>query len=677
MKTGRKRLQRLLAGTAVACALLLCTTLSVQAAPPPVESFTKRPAIDNVVMSPTGQRMAFLMATDAGRRVVGVMNLAPQSALRVVAAFADANVARVQWVNENRLVFEAFEDGAEITEDGAGTFAVDHEGGNLRQLIAWRNVNSSIGTRIADRTLTYGWFLHATLDDGSDDVLVYRRILDAAGDLTEGAVLARLDTVKGALTSLSAGMPGGSSNWLLDESREPRVLKVVRDGREKIYWREPGSTTWTLIEDFEFLRDTSFEPRYLERDGQLIVESRNGRDTGALYTYDLKARKLNPEPLLALEQFDVAATLEVDTKTRRLVGVHTRVDRPISVWFDARLAGIQESVDATLPPGRYNRLFCGRCESTQFFVIRSNSDRQPGEYFLYEHGKGALKRIGAARPWIDEASQGRRTFHRVAARDGLAIPVYVTHPPDSSPTEPRPAVMLVHGGPYVRGSDLSWSDEAQFLASRGYRVIEPEFRGSDGYGYAHFTAGWKAWGTAMQDDLADVAQWAAKERLVDASRLCIIGSSYGGYAALMAPIRHPAMFRCAASFAGVTDIDLMYSSANSDVTARQRRYEMPVLIGDREKDATLLRAASPLLRVGELKLPVLLAHGGLDRRVPLEHATKFVSAARKAGVSIERVDYPREGHGFYYPDNQTDFFKRLEQFLARWMASEPSGPGAR
>jgi dipeptidyl aminopeptidase/acylaminoacyl peptidase len=335
----------------------------------------------------------------------------------------------------------------------------------------------------------------------------------------------------------------------------------------------------------------------------------------------------------------------------------------MSYWFDAGLQRIQQGIDAALPAGRSNRLYCGRCESTRFFVVRSGSDRQPGEYYLFDRSKPSLERIGASRPWIAEESQGRRSFHRVTTRDGLRMPVYVTHPPGSAADQALPAVVLVHGGPWVRGSDLSWEAEAQFLASRGYRVLEPEFRGSEGYGFRHFKAGWKEWGRAMQDDLVDAVQWAAKQGLVDPAKVCIAGASYGGYAALMGPIANPGVYRCAASFAGVTDIELMYSITWSDTSEASRRYSMPVLIGDRDKDAERLASVSPLKRVADIKVPVLVAHGSADRRVPLDHARKFANAARSAGVAIEQISYSGEGHGFFDPANQADYFGRLERLL--------------
>jgi dipeptidyl aminopeptidase/acylaminoacyl peptidase len=642
------------------------------AAPPPIEHFTKHPVIYQMVPSPSGDRVALLVSGTNGRRQLAVLEMPPKTPMKVVGGFSDADVMTVKWVNDNRLVYEAYQDGPVVSENGAGTFAVDRDGEFPRQLIAWRHMNDSTGSNIRSRMLTYGWFLHSTLDDGSAEVLVRRKSLDKGGDVRE-LQLARLNTLTGELRNLSGGMPRGAQTWLLDRQHEPRVVVAPRDERYELHWRAPDSQEWTLLENFDRLnQDGTFRPWFLAEDHQLLVGARVQRDASALYAYDLKTRKLNPEPLVAVAGFDLEPTLAVDSKSQRLVGVHFRTDRPHSYWFDPQLQALQQGLDAALPKGRVNRLLCGRCETSRFVVVESRSDRQPGEYFLFDRTERTLALVGKSRPWLDESAQGRRTFHRVATRDGLSMPVYVTHPAGATASDALPAVVLVHGGPFVRGTDILWDAEAQFLASRGYRVIEPEFRGSTGYGFELFKAGWKEWGHAMQDDIADAVQWAAKEKLVDGSRVCIMGASYGGYAALMAPIRHPALYRCAVSYAGVADIELMYSIHWSDISEQAKRYRMPKLIGDPEKDAARLREASPLRRVGEIKIPILLAHGGDDRRVPIEHARKFISAARGAGVTVEDVIYGEEGHGWYFPANQTDFFGRVEKFLARSLA-----PGAR
>lgn len=653
--------------TIAACFALLCALPVLAADRLPIEHFTRRPAISDVVISPSGTRLAMLVAGPKGFLQLGVMTLDPIGEVRVLAGFDDGDVRDVRWINDDRLTYSAFPRTGEVRDAGAAVFAIDRDGSDQRALIVWSYAPGRPIHSMESKVLPYGWFLHSTIDDGSDDVFVFRRDTDDAGEL-RGTELARMNTRTGALRNLSRGSPDGVRRWLLDAKLEPRLLTSYVNGRVRIYWRDAATpdARWTEVAAFDSFGASGFEP--LRIDGErVLVSANNGRDTAALYAFDPRTRQMDAEPLLAVTGFDLSPSLEVDSRTGRVVGLHAVADREFSVWFDPDLQRIQQGIDAALPAGRVNRLYCGRCETSRFIVIWSHSDRHPGEFFLFNRKSRSLERIGAARPWIDEATQGRRSFHRVQTPDGLTMPLIVTHPAGAA-DRPAPAVVVVHGGPWVRGNDLGWDAEAQFLASRGYRVLEPEFRGSTGFGMRHFQAGWKQWGRAMQDDLVTAVQWAAKQGLVDASRVCIYGASYGGYAALMGPITHPSTYRCAASFAGVTDIDLMYSINWSDISEASRRYSMPVLIGDRTKDAERLAEVSPLRRVASIKVPVLLAHGRADRRVPVEHSERFENSARKAGVEIDAMYFSSEGHGFFDPQNKLAFLGRLEELLARALA---------
>ena len=227
-------------------------------------------------------------------------------------------------------------------------------------------------------------------------------------------------------------------------------------------------------------------------------------------------------------------------------------------------------------------------------------------------------------------------------------------------------MVLVHGGPYVRGSVWGWQSESQFLASRGYAVLEPEFRGSRGYGQAHYRAGWKQWGLAMQNDIADGVRWAAEQGTVDPKRVCIAGASYGGYATLMGLVRDPDLYQCGINWVGVTDINLMYDghwSFDSDLGDDWKKYGMPVLVGDQVKDAAQLKATSPIEQASRITRPLLLAYGGVDRRVPMYHGTKFRDAVKRTNQQVEWIEYQDEGHGWSLPKNRVDFWEKVEKFL--------------
>jgi dipeptidyl aminopeptidase/acylaminoacyl peptidase len=255
-------------------------------------------------------------------------------------------------------------------------------------------------------------------------------------------------------------------------------------------------------------------------------------------------------------------------------------------------------------------------------------------------------------------------FFRIKARDGDDMPVWVTTPRGKADV-PRPAVLLVHGGPWVRGGFWGWNGEAQFLASRGYVVIEPEFRGSTGYGYAHFQRSFKQWGGTMQDDLADAVRWAASTGKIDPKRVCIAGASYGGYATLMSLIRYPDLYRCGVAWAAVTDPRLRYEESwASDSSAEVRKFSLPLLVGDPIKDAELLKAATPVEHAAQIRAPLYLAFGRDDHRVPLEHGTRMREALRASGNDPEWTVYDGEGHGWQKLENNVDFYDHMARFLA-------------
>jgi dipeptidyl aminopeptidase/acylaminoacyl peptidase len=286
-------------------------------------------------------------------------------------------------------------------------------------------------------------------------------------------------------------------------------------------------------------------------------------------------------------------------------------------------------------------------------------------YLLYNTGTGALSKIGASHPDIDSRQMGRQQMVHYKARDGLDIPALLTLPPGER-RGPLPLVVLVHGGPFVPGPTWGWNPQSQFLASRGYAVLEPHYRGSTGLGARHYRAGWKQWGLRMQDDLADGARWAIAQGIAASRRVCIAGASYGGYAALMGLVNDPDLYQCGVDWLGVTDINLLYTGTwidDSDLSDDYKRVGMPVLIGDPVADAAQLKATSPLEQAARIKQPLLLAYGGADRRVPLFHGKRFRDAVKRTNANLEWIEYAEEGHGWAVVDNRVDFWTRVEKFL--------------
>jgi dipeptidyl aminopeptidase/acylaminoacyl peptidase len=387
-----------------------------------------------------------------------------------------------------------------------------------------------------------------------------------------------------------------------------------------------------------------------------------------LHRFDFATGLPAAEPMVSTPGFDFTGRLVGNADADRLLGVRVETDAGQTVWFDPRLAALQEEADRRFP-GMVTDLVCRRCGEPDMTVLAiSWSAQHPGVFSVYTAADKRWRTLLARRSKIDASTMATMEFERFTARDGRSIPVWVTRPSEKvAPRDkPLPAVVLVHGGPWIRGAWWAWDPEVQFLASRGWVVIQPEFRGSTGFGAEHFRAGWRQWGQAMQDDVADATLWAARQGWIDPQRVCIAGASYGGYSTLMGLIRHRELYRCGVAWVAVTEPALLFRwSVDSDASEEWRRWGLPRLLGDPKADADLLAANSPLRRAAEIRRPLLLAMGAEDRRVPLEHGLKLRDAMRQAGQSVEWVQYDDEAHGWTTLQTRLDFYGRMERFLAQ------------
>ena len=644
------------AAAALALAFMMLPAPATAQARPAIEAFFQNPAFSSPKLSPSGRHVAIAVSAAGGRTRLLVVDTGKLTA-KAVGSATDADVASFEWVNDDKLVFSLrdWQTGQGDNYFGPGLFAVSKEGGDFKTLVE-RAPNQP--THLSGQLRNNVRLVALTHLRNSDDVFVGRPTHDLHGNL-EAVTLLRLDTQTGKAVAINR--PGNTVHWLLDETDTPRVT-VTRDGnRFSVLYCDPASGEWRKIHQYEAYGDDSFWPIALDAAGNVYVSARNGRDTEALYRFDVKANALDPEPLVSLAGYDLGGALVL--RNGRLIGVRHQTDAPGTVWFDEELKQVQKRVDALLP-ATVNQLSLGARQETGPMLVYAFSDVDPGRYYLFNGASGTLTELGRRIPGIEPRTMAQRDMVRYPARDGLPIPAYLTLPKGGL-KKGLPLVVLVHGGPWLRGASWEWDADVQFLASRGYAVLEPQFRGSTGFGYRHFKAGWKQWGLAMQDDLADGARWAIAQGIADPGRICIAGASYGGYASLMGLVNDADLYRCAVNWVGVTDIDLMFSITWSDTSEEQKRYGMTMLIGDPVGDKAQLAKTSPLLQSARITQPLLMAYGGSDRRVPIDHGTSFRNAVQKTNNQVEWVEYREEGHGWALVKNRVDFWGRVEKFLDR------------
>ncbi|HEY0955564.1 MAG TPA: alpha/beta fold hydrolase [Roseateles sp.] len=650
--------------TALACTL--GSTAAVAAEPPPIAAFFKRPQLREPKLSPSGRYLAIQTAGRNDRMMLAVLDLQTMSTAKSVAGFSNADIAEHHWVNEDRLVFEISNSPDGTTQVTAeGLWAVDRDGSKLRQLIhSADSVGGTTGTSVIDRRLERNWTLMAVPPDGGHEVIVARRRWTTDPE-SMGTQIARLDTRNGVAENLNLGIPDYVARWVLDWRGEPYAVETVRAGKSQFHRRDEQGRWQLWFEDEPYSRRHA-TPTWIGPDGQLLG-TQNYRGNTALFRLDPKTGEQEKEPLVTTPGYDHHGALIVDPASGRLLGVRFETDAEGTVWVNPTMKAVQADIDAQLP-ATVNRIECQRCLNAMNLVITAKSDQRPAEYYLYKPADKSLQKLAAAPAELRPAAMGQRDYHRIKARDGLELPVLVTQPAGGVKGK-APTVVLVHGGPNVRGTHWAWERHAQFLASRGYLVLEPEFRGSTGYGYKLFRAGWKQWGLAMQDDLADTLAWAVKQGWADPKRACIMGASYGGYAALMGAVTQGDLFKCAINWVGVTDIGLMGSVHWSDASDEWKQYGMKRLVADPATDAEQMRRTSPLQRAKEIRIPLLMAYGSEDRRVPLKHGTDMKAALRD-DQALEWVVYADEGHGWFNLKTHEDFWGRVERFLAKHLAAQ-------
>jgi dipeptidyl aminopeptidase/acylaminoacyl peptidase len=636
----------------------------------PIAAFFDNPTVSGAKLAPDGKHLAMLVNSNNGHDRLAVVTLADRS-IKVVAEFTGADVGRFEWVNSGRLVYNSRDKSIPpgMERFAGGLFAVNIDGSKYRKLVEVGDQFVRDASLKGRDTLPWNTFLlgQPGAQDSNDVYVVTVEFgKDDAPDLVE---LARLDTVSTLIEPVPR--PGRTRGWWLDAKGRPALATTVDGRMETLHYLDPKDGRWRKLAtaDRYLGGEGAFTPLGFTPDGTLYVQARRQRDKTAPYAYDLATGKLAARPLVDLDAFDFEG--ELVNGAGKLLGIRYTADAEGVAWFDPAMKAAQEAVDKLLP-GRVNALSVGVRSETPYVLVTSWSDHQPRIYMIYDRDTRQLAKIGDSRPGIAPARMAGQDLTVVKARDGRGIPTWMTVP-NNSQGKKLPMVVLVHGGPYVRGREWGWKADSQFLASRGYLVLEPEYRGSTGYGEEHFKAGWKQWGLAMQDDIADATRWAIAQGLADPQRICIAGASYGGYATLMGLIRDPDLYKCGIDWVGVTDIGLLYDghwSGDDDLPDAFKRYGMPTLIGDPVKDTAQFAATSPLKQAARINQPLLLAYGGADKRVPIYHGRLFRDAVKRTNQQVEWVEYDGEGHGWTLVETRLDFWGRVERFLQKQIGGE-------
>lgn len=337
---------------------------------------------------------------------------------------------------------------------------------------------------------------------------------------------------------------------------------------------------------------------------------------------------------------------------------------PQAVYIDpqAPIAKLHMALSQKFP-GSFVR-FVGFSEDGGELMFDVASDREPGRFMLINTKTYKVTKLFDAQPWIDPTKMAERRPLRFKASDGLELEAILTFPKDKAESN-LPMVLVPHGGPHGIQDDWYFDEDAQFLANRGYLVLQVNYRGSGGRGSAFEQAGHLKWGTRMQDDLIDGVKWAIAQHFADPNRVCVYGASFGGYSALMSTIRAPGVFKCAVGYDGIYDLDMMYNKGDIKDSKFGRSY-LTTVIGKDEAD---LAANSPARLADKINVPVFLVHGEDDQRAPFAQFKAMKAALDAAHKPYETLTKPDERHGFVKPENVEEFYNRLQAFLDKNIGS--------
>lgn len=595
----------------------------------PMEDFFRNPENTSFSLSPDGEHLAFMKPWE-NRLNVHVQKIGEEEVTRITSA-TERDIAGYLWANNNRIAY---------VQDTAGDenfrlYGVNVDGTEEKELTPFEKVRVQLIDDLKEDEE------HMLIGMNKRDARVFDayRININTGDM-----------------EMIAQNPGNIISWQTDHDGNLRVAGTTDGVNTSVLYRENEK------DDFQVLITTNFketlQPLFFTFDNKnLYVASNIGRDKTAIYEYDIKSKETT-KLVYEHPEVDVSNLLKSD-KRKKITGVSYFIDKRHYHFFDEEREQLQKSLEERLPG--YEVVVTDMSKDERKVMVRTYSDKSLGAYYYFNHDTDEFIKLADVSPWLNEEELAEMKPIAYQSRDGLTIHGYLTLPLGLKP-EKLPVVINPHGGPWARDR-WGFNPEAQFLANRGYAVLQMNFRGSTGYGRAFWETSFKQWGLTMQDDISDGVKWLIDEGIADSERVGIYGGSYGGYATLAGVTFTPDLYACGVDYVGVSNLfTLIKSIPPYWEPMRQMFYEM---IGDPEKDKELYEKISPLFHADNIKAPLLVAQGANDPRVNKQESDQIVEALKKRGIEVNYMVKDNEGHGFRNEENRFDFYRAMEEFLGK------------
>lgn len=612
-------------------------------APVPVEVFAELPFMESPKLSPDGTHIAAKLAINGTQQLVVTPVFAGSEKPAAMAVSDKVDLNWWRWAGPGWLAVGV---GAQQVFEGYDIYVTRLLGVNAAFTKSNRIDWEHSGIR-ADELL---W----TARDGTPRVLLSRQTgVQSIDQIYPEVVEADLSTGR------TRRVVSGSTDvfdWFADGTGRVRMGYRYDDNnrRGQLLYRgaDEGIFRTIAVHRRNDERGIPF-PRIFAADGNAVaVDDSEGYD--AVYEVTLPDLKLGRK-IYGAQGYDIDNVV-LNPEQNSLAGIEVTDKYSRTVWLDPVLKNLQEVADKAVG-SRRARIISWNADRTRF-LVDVGGPSEAGVLYFWDTNTDRMQRLA----WNSQTLKGRllspvKTM-RYTARDGTEIETVVTMPRHRAGARNLPAIILPHGGPLARDSE-GWDWWTQYLAEIGYVVIQPNYRGSAGYGTAFAKLGRGEWGLKMQDDLNDAVAWAAKEGMIDPKRVCMVGGSYGGYAAMRAAQRDGGLYRCAVSYAGVSDI------------AGMRTYDAQFLngrsLGDYWRERTPdFKAVSPRFGAEQFSAPILLVHGKVDMRVPVKQSRQMADALKQAGKPYEYVEQPLGDHHFSRAADRLDFLKRMKAFLDRY-----------
>jgi dipeptidyl aminopeptidase/acylaminoacyl peptidase len=647
---------------------MFAPTFALAATPPPVAAFGDVPALDAMVLSPSGTRLAW-SDTSGPQARVQIFDIAKRATIHAFGIPDDLKPRDLEWTDDETLLVTVSKlrtlRGSRLYRDETfRTFAVDAQGGPARVMLfaggsrAYLSGAEIVRARVREPKTV----VMAAMDysDVAAKPTIGTRLAGGRKDSGWSYSLFAVSTITGAAKLLERGTPY-TYDWLVDDSGSP----VARSE-----WN-PASSEYRLMgrsgggwRELQFRKGANaLTP--LAFDSQTNSVLATAADSGGRVTLlSIPLDGSPPSEVPALVAKDVSEPL-IDSVTQRLVGVTVGGPNNDKFWLDDQFGNRAKSLVKAFPNRRVHVV--GRSLDFSRFVARVSAPSAAPIYYFVDFSAKRADIVGEAYPALTDVPLATTEAMTYLARDNYQLTAYLTTPVAMSPKE-LPLVVMPHGGPESRDyPDFDWW--VQFLASRGYAVLQPQFRGSTGFGEAHRLAGFRQWGRVMQDDVTDGVKALIARGIADRSKICIMGASYGGYAALAGAAYTPELYACAASISGVADLPEMLGFAQREYGAESSALEYWTRHIGSKFDSSVA-AVSPARSAKSFRAPVLLMHGVDDTVVPIAQSKLMAQALQDEGKPVKFVTLNGEDHWLSRSETRKQMLAEIEMFLAKHLRAE-------